>query len=234
MSSSAPGRVGSPSPKSNRRVRPAAVLRRGRATLSCATRACSALAAAIWPIQLRKSVPAGARPIGAAEPIGFDQREMFQEWQAISPSALASANFAEVVYATTQLGLPKSTMLNAIIIGSLIEVFTIPLFRVYQRYRRSPAALLCRRDLHDPVRLPAVLAFRHQECARHRRNGRRRHKLWPRPDVQAALSDSGPNIRPWPKFMATASVAPMTSAFLVSKSQNSGKANRIVKIAPAK
>ena len=38
-----------------------------------------------------------------------------------------SANFA-VVYATTQLGLPKSTMLNAIIIGSLIEVFTIPLF----------------------------------------------------------------------------------------------------------
>jgi MHS family shikimate/dehydroshikimate transporter-like MFS transporter len=33
-----------------------------------------------------------------------------------------------VVYATTQLGLPRSTMLNAIIIGSLIEVFTIPLF----------------------------------------------------------------------------------------------------------
>jgi MHS family shikimate/dehydroshikimate transporter-like MFS transporter len=33
-----------------------------------------------------------------------------------------------VVYATTQLGLPKSTLLNAIIIGSLIEVFTIPLF----------------------------------------------------------------------------------------------------------
>jgi MHS family shikimate/dehydroshikimate transporter-like MFS transporter len=33
-----------------------------------------------------------------------------------------------VVYATTHLGLPKSTLLNAIIIGSLIEVFTIPLF----------------------------------------------------------------------------------------------------------
>jgi MFS transporter, MHS family, shikimate and dehydroshikimate transport protein len=33
-----------------------------------------------------------------------------------------------VVYSTTQLGLPKSTLLNAIIIGSLIEVFTIPLF----------------------------------------------------------------------------------------------------------
>jgi MFS transporter, MHS family, shikimate and dehydroshikimate transport protein len=33
-----------------------------------------------------------------------------------------------VVYATTQLGVSKSTMLNAIIIGSLIEVFTIPLF----------------------------------------------------------------------------------------------------------
>jgi MHS family shikimate/dehydroshikimate transporter-like MFS transporter len=33
-----------------------------------------------------------------------------------------------VVYATTQLGLPRSTLLNAIIIGSLIEVFTIPLF----------------------------------------------------------------------------------------------------------
>jgi MHS family shikimate/dehydroshikimate transporter-like MFS transporter len=33
-----------------------------------------------------------------------------------------------VLYATTQLGLPKSTLLNAIIIGSLIEVFTIPLF----------------------------------------------------------------------------------------------------------
>jgi MHS family shikimate/dehydroshikimate transporter-like MFS transporter len=33
-----------------------------------------------------------------------------------------------VVYATTQLGLPKSTLLNAIIFGSLIEVFTIPLF----------------------------------------------------------------------------------------------------------
>ncbi|MBV9393855.1 MAG: MHS family MFS transporter, partial [Methylobacteriaceae bacterium] len=33
-----------------------------------------------------------------------------------------------VLYATTQLGLPKSTMLNAIIIGSLIEVFTLPLF----------------------------------------------------------------------------------------------------------
>ncbi len=33
-----------------------------------------------------------------------------------------------VVYATTQLGVSKSTMLNAIIIASLIEVFTIPLF----------------------------------------------------------------------------------------------------------
>jgi MHS family shikimate/dehydroshikimate transporter-like MFS transporter len=33
-----------------------------------------------------------------------------------------------VVYATTQLGVSKSTMLNAIIFGSLIEVFTIPLF----------------------------------------------------------------------------------------------------------
>ena len=31
--------------------------------------------------------------------------------------------------------------------------------------------------------------------------------------------------------MATATVAPMTSAFLVSKSQNSGKASKIVKIA---
>jgi len=33
-----------------------------------------------------------------------------------------------VVYATNQLGLPKSTLLNAILLGSLIEVFTIPLF----------------------------------------------------------------------------------------------------------
>jgi MHS family shikimate/dehydroshikimate transporter-like MFS transporter len=33
-----------------------------------------------------------------------------------------------VIYATTQLGVSKSTMLNAIIFGSLIEVFTIPLF----------------------------------------------------------------------------------------------------------
>jgi MFS transporter, MHS family, shikimate and dehydroshikimate transport protein len=33
-----------------------------------------------------------------------------------------------VVYATTQLGVSKSTMLNAIIIASVIEVFTIPLF----------------------------------------------------------------------------------------------------------
>lgn len=33
-----------------------------------------------------------------------------------------------VVYATSQLGLPRSTMLNAIIVASLIEVLTIPLF----------------------------------------------------------------------------------------------------------
>jgi MFS transporter, MHS family, shikimate and dehydroshikimate transport protein len=33
-----------------------------------------------------------------------------------------------VVYATTHLGLPKSTLLNAILFGSLIEVFAIPLF----------------------------------------------------------------------------------------------------------
>jgi MHS family shikimate/dehydroshikimate transporter-like MFS transporter len=33
-----------------------------------------------------------------------------------------------VVYATTQLGLPKSTLLNAIIVAAVIEAFTIPLF----------------------------------------------------------------------------------------------------------
>jgi MHS family shikimate/dehydroshikimate transporter-like MFS transporter len=33
-----------------------------------------------------------------------------------------------VVYSTTQLGLPKSTLLNAIIIAAVIEAFTIPLF----------------------------------------------------------------------------------------------------------
>lgn len=33
-----------------------------------------------------------------------------------------------VVYATTKLGLPKSLMLNAVVIAALIELFTIPLF----------------------------------------------------------------------------------------------------------
>ena len=33
-----------------------------------------------------------------------------------------------VVYATTKLALPKSLMLNAILIGALLELFTIPLF----------------------------------------------------------------------------------------------------------
>jgi MFS transporter, MHS family, shikimate and dehydroshikimate transport protein len=33
-----------------------------------------------------------------------------------------------VVYATTQLGLPKSLMLNAILIAAILELFTIPLF----------------------------------------------------------------------------------------------------------
>ena len=33
-----------------------------------------------------------------------------------------------VVYATTKLGLPKSLMLNAILIAALLELFTIPLF----------------------------------------------------------------------------------------------------------
>jgi MHS family shikimate/dehydroshikimate transporter-like MFS transporter len=33
-----------------------------------------------------------------------------------------------VVYATTKLGLPKSLMLNAILLGALLEVFTIPLY----------------------------------------------------------------------------------------------------------
>src|SRR5947209_9016900 len=33
-----------------------------------------------------------------------------------------------VVYATTQLGLPKSTLLNAIIVAAVIEAFTIPFF----------------------------------------------------------------------------------------------------------
>jgi MHS family shikimate/dehydroshikimate transporter-like MFS transporter len=33
-----------------------------------------------------------------------------------------------VVYATTKLGLPKSLMLNAIVIGALLELVTIPLF----------------------------------------------------------------------------------------------------------
>jgi MFS transporter, MHS family, shikimate and dehydroshikimate transport protein len=33
-----------------------------------------------------------------------------------------------VVYATTKLGLPKSLMLNAILIAAIIELFTIPLF----------------------------------------------------------------------------------------------------------
>jgi len=33
-----------------------------------------------------------------------------------------------VVYATTELGMPKSLMLNAVFIGALLELFTIPLF----------------------------------------------------------------------------------------------------------
>jgi MHS family shikimate/dehydroshikimate transporter-like MFS transporter len=33
-----------------------------------------------------------------------------------------------VVYATAKLGLPKSLMLNAIVLGALLELFTIPLF----------------------------------------------------------------------------------------------------------
>ena len=33
-----------------------------------------------------------------------------------------------VVYATTQLGLPRSLMLNAIVLAALLELFTIPLF----------------------------------------------------------------------------------------------------------
>ena len=33
-----------------------------------------------------------------------------------------------VVYATTKLGLPKSLMLNAIVLAALLELFTIPLF----------------------------------------------------------------------------------------------------------
>jgi MFS transporter, MHS family, shikimate and dehydroshikimate transport protein len=42
-----------------------------------------------------------------------------------------------VVYATTQLGLPKSLMLNAIVIAALIEVVTIPLFgHLSDRYGR--------------------------------------------------------------------------------------------------
>jgi MHS family shikimate/dehydroshikimate transporter-like MFS transporter len=42
-----------------------------------------------------------------------------------------------VVYATTQLGLPKSLMLNAILIAAIIELFTIPLFgHLSDRYGR--------------------------------------------------------------------------------------------------
>jgi MFS transporter, MHS family, shikimate and dehydroshikimate transport protein len=42
-----------------------------------------------------------------------------------------------VVYATTQLGLPKSLMLNAILVAAIIELFTIPLFgHLSDRYGR--------------------------------------------------------------------------------------------------
>ncbi|HUI15965.1 MAG TPA: MFS transporter [Xanthobacteraceae bacterium] len=44
-----------------------------------------------------------------------------------------------VVYATTKLGLPKSLMLNAIVLGALLELFTIPLFGyVSDLYGRRP------------------------------------------------------------------------------------------------
>jgi MFS transporter, MHS family, shikimate and dehydroshikimate transport protein len=44
-----------------------------------------------------------------------------------------------VVYATSQLGLPKSLMLNAIVLAALIEVVTIPLFgHLCDRYGRRP------------------------------------------------------------------------------------------------
>jgi MFS transporter, MHS family, shikimate and dehydroshikimate transport protein len=42
-----------------------------------------------------------------------------------------------VVYATTKLGLPKSLMLNAILIAAILELFTIPLFgHLSDRYGR--------------------------------------------------------------------------------------------------
>ncbi len=44
-----------------------------------------------------------------------------------------------VVYATTKLGLPKSLMLNAILLGALLELFTIPLFGHFSDlYGRRP------------------------------------------------------------------------------------------------
>jgi hypothetical protein len=185
MSSSAPGRVGSPSPRSNRRVRPAPSLAADALRSHALHAPVLPLAAAIWPIQFKKKRAAGARQSARPSRSASISGKCSKMAGDLAERA-CSANFA-VVYATTQLGLPKSTMLNAIIIGSLIEVFTIPLFGYISDIVGRRPALLCRRDLHDPVRLPAVLAFRHQECARHRRNGRRRHKLWPRPDVRAAV-----------------------------------------------
>lgn len=44
-----------------------------------------------------------------------------------------------VVYATTKLGLPKSLMLNGIVLGALLELFTIPLFGYFSDlYGRRP------------------------------------------------------------------------------------------------
>jgi len=44
-----------------------------------------------------------------------------------------------VVYATTKLGMAKSLMLNAILLGALLELLTIPLFgHLSDRYGRRP------------------------------------------------------------------------------------------------
>ena len=92
-----------------------------------------------------------------------------------------------VVYATTKLALPRTLLLDAIFWAAVVEVATIPLFGYLTRQDRPSAVLFRRRDLHDRLRLPAVLAFGHEDAVDRHDGGDRRAQFRPRADVRARI-----------------------------------------------